>query len=210
MQAFLTVRSLVVETYLDQNLDQAEVPLANGQSIQILVSYADLSRARKHQYAAFIVDQSCLVVWDDDPLHICDRASAIVKQMTESVMEKAKIALESTKKLDAIVEVTEVDEETGELLPQKRKTRMYNSTYVAITLALIITVIGAGARELAIEVAVDGNMMRVAFLALTPIQIFFTLVRGFHYSTQTPLTLCSSSPRSLWAVSPKCVDLPSS
>jgi hypothetical protein len=47
---------------------------------------------------------------------------------------------------------------------------------VGITLSLITIMLGAGCREIAIEIAVDRGWVRLAFLCLTPIQIFFTLV----------------------------------
>lgn len=36
--------------------------------------------------------------------------------------------------------------------------------------------LGAGFRQIAIEVVVDKNYLRCAFILLTPIQVFFTLV----------------------------------
>ena len=43
--------------------------------------------------------------------------------------------------------------------------------------SFIITVmLGAGFRQLAIEVMVDKQYLRLAFVILTPIQVFFTLV----------------------------------
>jgi hypothetical protein len=44
-----------------------------------------------------------------------------------------------------------------------------------LTLILVIVLLGAGARQLAIEVSVDGQYLRLALLALFPVQIFFTL-----------------------------------
>jgi hypothetical protein len=75
------------------------------------------------------------------------------------------------------VDVTEyeVDEESGEILPGSRPLHLENTVLVGFTLILIVTTLGAGARQLAIAVAVDGNYARLALLALTPIQIFFTL-----------------------------------
>lgn len=37
--------------------------------------------------------------------------------------------------------------------------------------------LGAGFRQIAVEVVVDKNYLRCAFILLTPIQVFFTLVR---------------------------------
>lgn len=170
----MTVNTMVVDTYLSHNPDATEVPLDDGRFVQILASFEDLPRARRHQYAAFIVEESALVVWDDEPLNICTRASGIVKNMTDMVWSGQKIG--ATNEKESAVQVVEVDEESGEIVPQKRRIVLLNSIYVALTIVLIVSVLGAGFREIVIEVAVDKNMMRLAFLALTPIQVFFTLV----------------------------------
>lgn len=171
----MTVNTVVIDTYLAHNQDATEVPLEDGQFVQVLASFQDLPRARRHQYAAFVVEESALVVWDDEPLNICGRASGIVKNMTDMVWTGQKGGNKNEKEL--AVQVVEVDEESGAIVPQQRRIVLLNSIYVALTLVLIISVLGAGFREIAIEVAVDKNMIRLAFLALTPIQVFFTLVR---------------------------------
>ena len=173
----MTVNSVIVEAYLKNNVDAVEVPLQGGQSVQVLASFMDLPRARRHHYAAFIMEQSSLVVWDDEPMNLCSRASDILKKMTQTVWaesEARKATQVETKEMSS--EVVEVDPESGQLPLQKRQTVLLNTTYVSLTLILVIAVLGAGARELAIEIAVDGKYTRLAFLALTPIQVFFTLV----------------------------------
>ena len=172
----MTVNTIVIDTYLSHNFDATEVPLDDGQFVQVLASFEDLPRARRHQYAAFIVEESALVVWDDEPLNICKRASRIVKNMTDMVWSGQAFEIKNEKEL--AVHVVDVDEESGEIVPQKRRIVLLNSIYVALTIVLIVSVLGAGFREIAIEVAVDKNMIRLAFLALTPIQVFFTLVRS--------------------------------
>ena len=70
---------------------------------------------------------------------------------------------------------TMIDEETGEYI-SKRPTNIQNSVLVGVTLLIITIMLGAGFREIAIEIAVDHGWQRLAFLSLTPVQIFFTLV----------------------------------
>lgn len=184
----MTVNTIVVDTYLSHNSDATEVPLDDGQFVQVLASFDDLPRARRHQYAAFIVEESSLVVWDDEPLNLCKRASRIVKNMTDMVWMSQSGGFKNEKELD--VQVVEVDEESGEIVPQQRRIVLLNSIYVAMTIVLIVSVLGAGFREVAVEVAVDKNMLRLVFLALTPIQVFFTLVRYHH---NLPITLLTTT-----------------
>lgn len=89
--------------------------------------------------------------------------------------EEEAVDDENEKKPPRVV-AQEIDEESGEYLPEKRSTNLQNTVLVAFTLCLIAIILGAGFRQIAIEITVDHNYVRLAFLALTPIQIFFTLV----------------------------------
>lgn len=174
----MTVNSRVIKTFLQWSPDAVDVPLMNGLRIQILPTIDDLPRARKHQFAAFIASEALLVVWDDEALHLVQRAKSIESELMELVWktgEPEEVEPSESKKGPKVTEV-EIDEESGEIIPERRATHLLNTILVSCTLVLIVTVLGAGFRELAIEVAVDHNMLRLAFLALTPVQVFFTLV----------------------------------
>jgi hypothetical protein len=47
---------------------------------------------------------------------------------------------------------------------------------VAITLMLIMTMLGLGYRQLAFQILVDKGYIRLAFIVMTPVLIFFSLV----------------------------------
>ena len=174
----MTVNSRVIKTFLNWSPDAVDVPLMNGLRIQILPTIEDLPRARKHQFAAFIASDALLVVWDDEALHIMERATQIESELMELVWrtgEPTEAEEGQAKKGPNVTEI-EVDSESGEIIPEKRATHLLNTILVGLTLIIIVVMLGAGFREVAIEIAVDKNMMRLAFLALTPVQIFFTLV----------------------------------
>jgi hypothetical protein len=170
----MTVNSRVIKTFLQWSPDAVDVPLLNGLRIQILPTIDDLPRARKHQFAAFVASEALLVVWDDEALHLVQRAKAIESELMELVW-KTGDGEDDDKKDGQNVGVYEVDEETGEYIPEKRGLHLQNTVLVALTLILIMVSLGAGARQLAIETAVDGSYIRLALLILTPVQIFFTL-----------------------------------
>lgn len=69
----------------------------------------------------------------------------------------------------------QVDEESGEIIPEKRPTNLMNTILVAFTLIIVIVMLGAGFRAVAIETVVDKGYIRMAFVLLTPVQVFFTL-----------------------------------
>jgi hypothetical protein len=172
----MTVNSRVIKTFLQWSPDAVDVPLLNGLRIQILPTIEDLPRARKHQFAAFVASEALLVVWDDEALHLVQRAKAIESELMELVWKTGDTDEEDKK--DPNIGVIEIDEESGEIIPEKRGLHLQNTVLVALTLMLILTTLGAGARQLAIETDSDGTYLRLALLALTPVQIFFTLFFG--------------------------------
>ncbi|KAI9697389.1 MAG: hypothetical protein M1836_004667 [Candelina mexicana] len=174
-QVAMTVNSRVIKTFLQWSPDAVDVPLMNGLRIQILPTVDDLPRARKHQFAAFIASEALLIVWDDEATNLIDRAKSIEAELMELVWKTGEPDDEEGGKKGPAVTEVEIDEESGEILPERRPLHLQNTILVAFTLALIVTVLGAGFRELGIEIAVDHGYIRMAFLLLTPVQVFFTL-----------------------------------
>ncbi|RDA86049.1 hypothetical protein CP532_1274 [Ophiocordyceps camponoti-leonardi (nom. inval.)] len=184
LQCAMTVNSRVIKSFLQWSPDALDVPLTNGLRIQILPTIEDLSRGRKHQFAAFVASEGLLIVWDDDPLHLVQRARAIESELMELVWkagdgeedddEKNKNN-NNNKNKNKIVAVAEIDEESGEIIPERRPVHLQNSVLVALTLILVVTSLGAAWRQLAIQISVDGSYTRLALVALCPLQIFFSL-----------------------------------
>lgn len=174
VQCAMTVNSRVIKTFLQWSPDAVDVPLMNGLRVQILPTVDDLPRARKHQFAAFVASEGLLIVWDDDALHLVQRAKAIESELMELVW-KAGSEEDEDEKGGPIVGEMEIDEESGEVKPEKRPVHLLNTYLVSLTLIIVTVSLGAAWRQLAIEVSVDGNYMRLALVALAPIQIFFTL-----------------------------------
>ena len=170
----MTVHSLVVNSYLDHSPNAVDIPLKGGLRLQIIPSVADLPRARKYHFAAYCTAESLLVVWQDDVAKLVGHAERIENDLMEMAWEADQEDSETKSMLGG--PVAEVDEESGRVKPQERRTKLYNTFLVSITLVIIVVVLGAGFRQLAIEIAVDHSYLRLAFGALTPIQIFFTLV----------------------------------
>ncbi|KAK3186176.1 hypothetical protein K4F52_005166 [Lecanicillium sp. MT-2017a] len=176
VQCAMTVNSRVIKTFLQWSPDAVDVPLMNGLRVQILPTIEDLPRARKYQFAAFVASEGLLVVWDDDALHLVQRAKAIESELMELVWKAGNTDDEDDEKKGgpAIAEA-EIDEESGEVKPENRPVHLQNTVLVSITLAIVITSLGAAWRQLSIEVSVDNSYIRLALIALAPVQIFFTL-----------------------------------
>jgi hypothetical protein len=174
----MTVNSRVIKTFLQWSPDAVDVPLMNGLRIQILPTIDDLRRARKFHFAAFIAADAILVVWDDDALHIIQRAKDIESELMELVWRAGETSHEDNQKSADVGESgIEIDEESGNTVPHTRPIHLMNTILVSLVLILIVTTLGAGFRHIATEIAVDGNFVRLALIAMAPVQIFFTLVR---------------------------------
>ncbi len=169
----MTVNSRVIRTFLQWSPDAADVPLMNGLRVQILPTIDDLARARKNQFAAFVAAEGLLVVWDDDALHLVQRAKAIEAQLMELVWRAGSEG--NGDEMQPSLGAAEMDEESGAIRPEKRPVHLLNTLLVTLTLVLVTVSIGAAWRQLAIEVAVDQSYLRLALVALFPLQIFFTL-----------------------------------
>ncbi|KIW94381.1 uncharacterized protein Z519_04357 [Cladophialophora bantiana CBS 173.52] len=176
VQVAMTVNSRVIKTFLAWAPDATDVPLMNGLRVQILPSIAHLPRARKYQFAAFVAADSLLVVWDDDPWNVMKRAASIESELMELVWHTGEAGddEEVTNEKNGVCAAS-VGSEFGELPPQDRPTHLMNTTLVGFTLIIVVTLLGLACRSLATEIAVDGSYIRLAFLSLVPIQIFFTL-----------------------------------
>jgi hypothetical protein len=64
-----------------------DVPLRDNSRIQILETLAELPRARKHQYAAFVRDDGSLLVWADTASRIVEDAMDIEKKIIELIWD---------------------------------------------------------------------------------------------------------------------------
>ena len=208
----MTVNTRVIKVFLrDPNL--AYVPLADGLRLQILPNITYLPSCQKHHFAAFIQDSAILVVWDDEPKHLLVRAKRIEEQLM-AVIWKPEHALfdEKTNKTQSVLisETPFNGSENGivdgeEQKEKPRKLVLIQAVLCALTLTLLIAAIGSGWRQIAIEVAVDKQMLRLAFAAVVPFQCWLALVSVIEdYCVLIQLTdVFSSSCNPLWVVSPR-------
>lgn len=175
----MTVHFRAIKTLLAWSPDATDVPLVNGIRVQILPTVYHLPHTRKHQFAALLASDALLLVWDDDPSTLVERAEALESELIELVdrsssLQKSADMTEEKQELN----VTDYDniKESGEINPEGRPTQLMNTVLVAFSLIIIMMLLGLGFRSVAVEVAVDKGYVRLVFLALTPVQVFFTLV----------------------------------
>lgn len=174
LQAAMTVSSGVIEPFLTWSADAVDVPLLNGLRIQILPTFDDLYHAKRHQYAAFISSEALLVVWDDEPTHLLQRAKTIEAELLKFVWKTANAAQNEKEPISPTE--YEIDEETGEVSNKERPILLYNCFLVACSLCLLTVLIGLGYVKIADEVVELHKWISLVFLVMTPVNAFLTLV----------------------------------
>jgi hypothetical protein len=173
----MTVTTRVIKLFLNRHTADY-VPLRDGLRLQVLPDMSYLPRCQKHHFGAFIQDQQILVVWDDQPKMLLARAERIEQSLMEMIWSGAEEA-EDEKKM-AEVSTVELGMESGsdvEAAPvtETRPLRLINAVMVALTMCLLISALGAGWRNLAEEVSIDGSYTRLALLVFVPAQLFVSL-----------------------------------
>ena len=172
------------------------VPLDNGLRIQVLPNVNYLPECQKHHFAAFIQEPSMLVVWDDDPNHLLSRAQNVEDQLMKMIWEDdeenekastavaSKVASKAPSKMGSRAPSIHIDEVYGSqdghieeaLAEPPRKIVLIQPVLTAITLIMVIAALGAGWRQIALQVAVDKGWLRLAFVVVVPLQIWLALV----------------------------------
>ncbi|WPH01751.1 Hypothetical protein R9X50_00460300 [Acrodontium crateriforme] len=175
VRSAMTVNTRVIKLFLHKN-DRPYVPLRNGLRLQVLPDMSYLPRCQKHQFAAFIADRGILVVWDDEPRHLLDRAQKIEKSLMEMIWDEGNDESDEKKEGDVVVnEVnSEGDVEMGTVEPP-RPIVLWLPFLSACTLCLTIFTIGLGWRYIAVEVFLDHNYMRMAFIFAAIPQMWLAL-----------------------------------
>jgi hypothetical protein len=183
----MTVSSEVIEPFLNWNLNAVDVPLLNGLRIQIIPTFEDLYRARRHQYAAFIASEALLVVWDDEPTHLLQRARTIEAGLLDFVWKTANDDDTQTEKgaPGSNSSEFELDEETGLMAGKERPILLYNCFLSSCALCLITILIGLGYVNIADDVVELHKWTSLSFILMTPVTAFLGFVSRNYFSNCT-------------------------
>lgn len=178
------------------------VPLDSLLRIQVLPDINYLPQCQKHHFAAFIQDPSLLIVWDDDPNHLLSRAQSIEDHLMGMIwnvgdQDNDRAGMVEPSKTESgapsVQLKADVNPLSGKseesLVETPRKIVLIQPTLTAVVLTLILAAIGDGWREIAIELKTDHGWIRLAFLAVVPLQIWLGLVSSpFSIHVQSRLT----------------------
>lgn len=165
----MTVNTRVIKLFLHNN-DKPYVPLKNGLRLQVLPDMSYLPRCQKHQFAAFIADRGLLVVWDDEPRHLLDRANKIEKSLMEMIWHHEPESDDEKKEAGVGVEEVSDDPDAVErgTLEKPRRIVMWQPIYAGIMICLTIFTFGLGWQALAIETFLDHYYMRLLLILTFP------------------------------------------
>jgi len=181
-QVAMTSSTRVIQIIIDANANGPNLPFIEAQDglrIQVLPDYSFLPRCQKHQFAAFVNNPAVLVVWEDDPQKIVARIRKLETDLM-AAMWRSSNPDESNEKKEPTTETNELEDDDVESARESKPRRLLLNQPIitALTLALAFTAIGAGYRQVAVEIAVDHKFIRLAFLAVFIPQLWLALVRS--------------------------------
>jgi hypothetical protein len=174
----MTVNTRVMKILL-QSAVMPYIEIKPGLRVQVLPDIPSLSRCQKHQFAAFIADPGVLVVWDDEPEQIIGRAERLEAALISIIWGEIIMKQEDHGKQDgSIVSLSETRDVDPEALTEEKPRRivLLQSWITAATLTLTVSAIGAGWRQVAIEIAVDRGLIRILFILAFLPQAWLALV----------------------------------
>lgn len=175
----MTVNTRVIKLLLARN-DQNYVQIHEGLRLQVIPDIEALPYCQKHQSAAFVASQQYLIVWEDDPKKLLERAQYIQDTLMKMIWGKASAYPEEGEKKDGGVNVYEWEqdlEEGEEKTDQKRPIVLIQPVLTACTIIICFAAIGSGWRNIAIEIVTDKGWLRLAFAACVIPQFWLGLVR---------------------------------
>lgn len=160
------------------------VQIRSGLRLQVIPDFAALPYCQRAQSAAFIASNQLLVVWQDDPKALVDRAEIIINSLMRMTCGDEFGTLDDDE-LDEITGKTawtDIAEYHDVVEPGKgsaedhRELKLWQSLYTGISIILLIICVGCGFREIAVQHVLEPRWLRFLFILVTPAQIWLSLV----------------------------------
>lgn len=180
----ISIKDRVVTVLLSQP-DLVYIPIQDNLRLQIVPDVEYIPRCQRSQGAAFCKNQDMLVVWGDSVDATEQRADKYLKQMVEVFSQGFGTYSEKEKDTVMVHEMPMDGSEyaySGDVDPEevsqepRRKIVLIQAVLTGLTLLLIVAAIGAGFRQIAIEIGIDHSYIRLAFVIVVPLQMWLALV----------------------------------
>lgn len=178
----MTVNTRVLQLFMSARPDEHFIQIHRTLRLQVVPDISALPHCQRHQSAAFISNTATLLVWEDEPTRLLERAEYIQDALMkmswkpEPEEEGAEEKGDGKKPFVEIEEYDEVTEEEAGMEDKPRETVLWQCVYEALTIALVMAALGAGWRAVAVEMIQDPNWIRLAFLVVLPAQCWLALV----------------------------------
>jgi hypothetical protein len=177
----MTVNTRVLQLFMAARPDENFIQIHRTLRLQVVPDLASLPNCQRHQSAAFIANTATLIVWEDEPTRLLERAEYIqdaLMKMSWKPEPEDEGAEEKGDGKKPFVQIEEYDDPTAEEEADQdkpRETVLWQTIYESMTIVLVVAALGAGWRAVAIEMVQDPNWLRLAFLAALPAQCWLAL-----------------------------------
>jgi hypothetical protein len=200
----MTVNTRVLQLFMAARPDENFIQIHRTLRLQVVPDMSSLPFCQRHQSAAFISNTATLVVWEDEPTRLLERAEYIQDALMKMSWKPEAVEGEEEKGdgKKPFVQIEEYDDAASaeEAVDERpRETVLWQTIYEAATIALVVICLGAGWRWVAIEQIQDPNWLRLLFIIVIPAQAWLALVSNA--ITSHPATVLTSTvllPSSCW------------
>ncbi|KAF2475545.1 uncharacterized protein BDR25DRAFT_279672 [Lindgomyces ingoldianus] len=170
----MTINTRVIKLILARN-ELPWVELNQGLRLQVIPDLEALPYCQKHQSAAFVAAQKVLVVWEDDPKKLLDRATYIQETLMSMIWGDLS-TLGDGEKMHPYLEALAINEDPeAQVIEEPRPMVFIQACLTAVTLIIILGAIGGGWRQVGIEIHVDRSWIRMVFVVCILPQVWLSL-----------------------------------
>lgn len=183
----MTMRTSLVAAFI-KTTSSDSIHLGDGLKVQIVPDMASLAHCNKHHFAAFVAENSLVVVWDDVPKNLIARCEKLEQALLRRALpqqdspQQGSPAMSSSKsfmdKSAHTVNVT-VAEDGSEYYDQEahaplepRRLMINQAIHTGLTIVLVLAAFGSSYRKLAIESSYDQTYIRWALILASFIQMW--------------------------------------
>lgn len=168
-EVVVTIRSSLVEEFvkaIPSHVD--DVKLSEDLHLQVISNLASLRYIKRQQYACFVRERECLLVWADDAKKLVPFASEIEEHLVTRMWNSGAVTKETWR-----TTTTEIDPE-NQNLDGERPVQMLLPVMVVCAILINFFVIALGMKSITYASIYTKTYFRYAFLLYTPLQFVFT------------------------------------
>ena len=176
-QCAITVSTRIIRMILSRT-QLPYIQIQHGKRLQVVPDFDALPFCQRNQSAAFILSHQLLVVWEDDPMRLIDRAQGLQDALVNMIWGNtlAYVTDNTTEKNMGIdADTLSIKEEDDNVNP--RRVIVFQSAYTSIAICMLTVAIGSGWRQVAVQQVQEPNWLRLLFLIPIPGQVWLSLVR---------------------------------